>query len=60
MEFTISNQYLQATVSSLATEVISLKKNGKDFIWDRNNDDWHNCNPILFPIVGPLKNNSYT
>ena len=33
MEFTISNQYLQATVSSLATEVISLKKNGKDFIW---------------------------
>ena len=60
MEFTISNQYLQATISSLAAEVISLKKNGKEFIWDRNNDDWHNCNPILFPIVGPLKNNSYT
>ena len=60
MEFTISNQYLQATVSSLAAEVVSLKKNGKEFIWDRNNDDWHNCNPILFPIVGPLKNNSYT
>ncbi|MGN1398757.1 MAG: hypothetical protein ACI4WG_02000 [Erysipelotrichaceae bacterium] len=60
MEIQISNQFLCATISSLAAEVISLKKGEEEFVWDRNKEDWHNCNPILFPIVGPLKDNSYT
>lgn len=60
MEFTLKNEKASLTVSSLAAEVISFKKNdGDEMIWDRNKEDWHNCNPILFPIFGPLKDGKY-
>lgn len=60
MEFTLKNEKASLTVSSLAAEVISFKKiDGAEMIWDRNKKDWHNCNPILFPIFGPLKEGKY-
>ncbi|MDO4377591.1 MAG: hypothetical protein Q4C64_00390 [Erysipelotrichia bacterium] len=60
MEFKLQNEKIMLTASSKAAEIISLKKiDGQEMIWDRNKEDWHNCNPILFPIVGPLANNQY-
>lgn len=61
MNTTISNSVLTASIKHAGAELFSLKNNqGKEFIWDANPDFWGKHSPILFPIVGTLKNNTYT
>jgi galactose mutarotase-like enzyme len=44
----------------LGAELCSLKNNTKtEFIWEGNPEFWGKHSPILFPIVGTLKNNSF-
>jgi len=44
----------------LGAELISLKNNhNREYIWEGNPDYWGKHSPILFPIVGSLKNNNY-
>lgn len=51
---------LIATFLEKGGELISLKDNsGKEFIWEGNPDFWGKHSPVLFPIVGTLKNNTY-
>lgn len=62
MTTTISNSEISATLNHKGAELISLKKikSNKEYIWDGNPIYWRNHYPILFPIVGTLKNNTYT
>jgi galactose mutarotase-like enzyme len=56
----IKNTFLTATINSFGAELCSLKnKENKEYIWEGNPDFWGKHSPILFPIVGTLKNNSY-
>ena len=61
-EITIKNNFVQATISSHAAEVISFRKASStvETIWSRNPQHWRNCNPLLFPYAGPLKDGKYT
>ncbi|MES2410002.1 MAG: aldose 1-epimerase family protein [Bacteroidota bacterium] len=61
MKTTISNPQLTASINNKGAELISLKKNSasKEYIWEGNSIYWGKHSPILFPIVGTLKNNSY-
>ena len=61
-EITIKNKFVQATISSHAAEVISFRKvnSSVETIWCRNPQHWRNCNPLLFPYTGPLKDGKYT
>lgn len=61
MTTTISNSKITATINSNGAELISLKDNlnEREFIWNGNPEFWAKHSPILFPIVGTLKNNSY-
>jgi len=57
---TISNSNLTAIINHLGAELISLRtKENKEYIWEGNPEFWGKHSPILFPIVGTLKNNSY-
>jgi len=57
---TISNSNLTAQINSLGAELFSLKNSkNKEYIWEGNPAFWGKHSPILFPIVGTLKNNSY-
>jgi galactose mutarotase-like enzyme len=58
---TIFNSELSATINHKGAELISLKKinSNKEYIWEGNQIFWGKHSPILFPIVGTLKNNSY-
>lgn len=57
----ISNSRLSAKINSKGAELISLQnQNNKEFIWEGNPEYWGKHSPVLFPIVGTLKNNSYT
>jgi galactose mutarotase-like enzyme len=59
MIVTITNSQLTATLNTLGAELISLVKNNKNYIWQVDEMYWNKTSPILFPIVGRLKNDSY-
>ena len=56
---TLFNSNITATINHLGAEVISLKSHDKEYIWEGNPVFWGKHSPILFPIVGTLKDNSY-
>jgi galactose mutarotase-like enzyme len=57
---TIKNGNLSAEIKHFGAELISLKTNqNKEYIWKGNPEFWGKHSPILFPIVGTLKDNSF-
>ncbi|UPZ14089.1 aldose 1-epimerase family protein [Flavobacterium humidisoli] len=61
MTTTISNSILKASIKHAGAELFSLKDNQEnEYIWEGNPDFWGKHSPVLFPIVGTLKNNAYT
>ena len=57
---TLKNNTLTAQIQHLGAELISLKSNKyKEYIWEGNPEFWGKHSPILFPIVGTLKNNTF-
>ena len=59
MEITIQNQAIKAVIKSKGAELSSLQKEDKNYIWEINSEFWNKTSPILFPIVGALKNGEY-
>lgn len=58
---TISNSTLSASIKHSGAELFSLKDNqDKEYIWEGNPDFWGKHSPVLYPIVGTLKDNTYT
>lgn len=62
MYVTISNSKLSAQIYCKGAELFSLKSldNNQEYMWEGNPKFWEKHSPVLFPIVGTLKNNSYT
>lgn len=57
---TLSNNAISVQIKTLGAELCSLKDcANREFIWEGNHDFWGKHSPILFPIVGTLKNNSF-
>jgi galactose mutarotase-like enzyme len=61
MNITIQNNFLKATINTKGAELNSLVKiaDGKEYIWEGNPVFWGKHSPVLFPIVGTLKDNCY-
>ena len=60
MTTVIKNSIITAEIKHLGAELISLKTNlNREYIWEGNPDFWGKHSPVLFPIVGTLKNNSF-
>jgi galactose mutarotase-like enzyme len=57
----IANASLSATINSKGAELISLKNStiNREYIWEGNPEFWGKHSPVLFPIVGTLKNDQY-
>jgi len=62
MNHSIQSDQLIATISDNGAELISLvsKKTQKEYIWQADPQFWNKHAPILFPIVGRLKDGKYT
>ncbi len=62
MLYTIETPYLQAVIDSKGAELQSLygKEQEIEYIWQGAEEFWGRKAPILFPIVGALKENQYT
>ncbi|UII54161.1 aldose 1-epimerase family protein [Cytobacillus spongiae] len=57
----MENDWLQVEFSSSGAEVrkVAHKKNGLDYMWTGDSAYWGRVSPVLFPIVGRLKENRY-
>lgn len=57
----IANDYLTVKINKQGAEIISVinNKTGYEFIWQGDSEFWGRQAPVLFPIVGRLKNDTY-
>ncbi|MCP9746716.1 aldose 1-epimerase family protein [Lacihabitans sp. CS3-21] len=57
----IENENIKATINPLGAELVSLLKlnDNTEYMWDANPAFWGKTSPVLFPIVGGLKNDTY-
>lgn len=49
------NGNIRIKVASMGAELKSLEKDGVEYIWYSRPEYWKYCAPILFPVVGTLK-----
>jgi len=55
----ISNENLSVEINSKGAELMQIKQKNKHYIWDIDTKFWNKTSPILFPIVGRLKKDTY-
>ena len=59
MQITIRQDALCAVIDTYGAQLISLCKNGEEYIWQRDPNIWAEACPILFPMVSGLKGGQY-
>jgi galactose mutarotase-like enzyme len=59
MNINIQNDNFIASIDSFGAELKSFNKNNFNYIWTVNENYWNKTSPVLFPIVGGLKDNSF-
>src|SRR5450432_2454857 len=59
--YTIENDMLRVVVNPAGAELSSLfnKTTGLEYLWSGDAKFWGKKSPVLFPIVGTLKDNEY-
>jgi len=59
--FTIENQQIKAVINAKGAELTQLfhKEHNLDYMWNGDAAFWAKHSPVLFPIVGTLKANTY-
>lgn len=62
MIYTIENKHVRVQVSALGAELQSFynKQAGIEYMWNADPLYWAKKSPVLFPIVGTLKDNTYS
>jgi galactose mutarotase-like enzyme len=57
----LENEHFKASFNARGAELqyITGVHSGTEFLWNGNSNYWGKFSPILFPIVGALKNNQY-
>lgn len=59
MEYSIRNHHLQLTLSDIGAELQSVKKDGREYLWNADPQYWCEHAPILFPYVGRFTDGKY-
>lgn len=61
MRYTLTSDKLVLNVNSKGAELCSIKnKQGYEYLWQGDPEIWPRQAPVLFPIVGKLKDNRYS
>lgn len=65
MNYEIKNDFIKAKIKTLGAELNSLQKIDEkadkniEYLWGGDSKYWNRHSPILFPIIGRLKDDSY-
>ena len=59
--YELKNEFLTVKAKSFGAELISIVNNetGEEYLWNGDEKYWKRNAPVLFPIVGSLKNGKY-
>ena len=52
MKYTISNGLLSVTADTLGAELVSVKFEGRERLWQNEDGSWARHAPVLFPVCG--------
>jgi galactose mutarotase-like enzyme len=55
----LNNRVISASINTFGAELTALKKENTNYIWTIDEKYWNKTSPVLFPIVGRLKNDTY-
>jgi galactose mutarotase-like enzyme len=55
----IANEYIEVTIKEDGAELTSIKYKDTEYLWNGDPVYWKRHAPVLFPIVGMLKENKY-
>src|SRR5690348_1265651 len=61
MDYQIENQHLSVKIKSKGAELFSIMNNQAqvEYMWGADPKFWAKSSPVLFPIVGTLRENTY-
>ncbi len=59
MVYNLRSNSVIVSINSKGAEITSVKRKELEYIWQAKADVWPRHAPVLFPIVGRLKNNSF-
>ena len=54
MEYMLRKGNITAKAASLGGELISLQRDGREYIWQGSSQSWTGRNPNLFPAIGAI------
>ncbi len=57
MAVTLKSGNVSATINEKGAELKSLVINGREFMWSADPKFWANTAPVMFPMIGTLKDN---
>jgi galactose mutarotase-like enzyme len=55
----ISNEQLTVTINEKGAELQSVQLNGLEYLWQADGKYWGKHSPVLFPVVGELRDGKY-
>lgn len=57
----LENDFLKVSFDTKGAELRSVyhKQYQTDYLWNADESFWNRCSPVLFPIVGKVKENTY-
>ena len=55
----LKNNFITIQLTQNGGSLTSIQAKGKEYLWEGNPEYWGGQAPVLFPIVGRLKNDSY-
>lgn len=59
MRYTLRNEMITVQIDSHGAELKSLKKNEHEYMWSADPAFWDRTSPVLFPLVGSLKEKQF-
>ena len=61
MQAILENENLQVTINHFGAELSGIvkKETGVEYMWNADERFWKRSSPVLFPIVGGLKNKEF-
>ena len=59
MNYSVKNQYMEISADTLGAQLMSIRADGREYLWQGDAKYWSDRSPLLFPFIGRLWNKQY-